>query len=102
MHKTLALTGAMETSITAAAHQLLELAARDGVQLALLQGVSTAHEAQAVYADSGELWRIGADESKPELGFLVDRWIQSDDMQQLHANIAEAWGEFTGKTRIAA
>lgn len=102
--RTIALVSANEAAITAASHQLLEAAAGQRVQLALLQGVTTALEAEAVYSGGGELWALGADatDAYPELTALVDRTIEDGSPQLLDAGVDQAFRQFVGKTRIAA
>jgi hypothetical protein len=100
--RTIALTSASDAAISAVTHQLLAAAAGQQLRLNVLQGVKTALEAQAVYMEGGELWRIGDDEDKPELDALVDRNLDDVTPEVLANETAWAWTEFVNKTRVAA
>jgi hypothetical protein len=97
--KTIALTSANEAALTAASERLLEAASERGVKLVLLQGVRTAHEADAVYRTGGELWRIGDDANSPELDPLVDRSID-DAPERLQREVDQALHQFLNKQSI--
>ena len=101
MKHVIALTGAHEAAMTAAAKRLLQHANVRHLQLSVLVGIRTAHDAQAIYSNGGELWRVGQDDGHPELDFLLDRWI--DDAPEVFIDrLDAALEEFLGKTRIAA
>jgi hypothetical protein len=55
---------------------------------AVLQGVKSAHEAAAVYANHGELWCIGEQPASDELVALVDRTIDDSTPELLAAACA--------------
>lgn len=97
----IALTSANESAMKAAAEALLTAAAARKVQIAVVVGVDTALDAEAVYRSSGELWRIGADETRPELDFLVDRWLEGNPGTIRH-DVHHALDQFLCKPRIAA
>lgn len=101
--KTIALTSANETAMASAAEQLLAASRDRGLNLSVLIGVANAHQAQAVYLDHlGELWRIGEDETHPELDALVDRQIDDSTAGILQRRVDEELEKFLGKTRVAA
>ena len=100
--KVIALTSADENTMAAVAEQLVAASADRGLQLSVLIGIRDAHEAQAVYATHGELWRIGTDDSKPELDALVDRTLSDTHFQRLPHHVEHALERFLNKTRISA
>lgn len=100
--KIIALTSANEPAMSAACKQLLAAATHHRLQLSVLLGVKTALEAQAVYADSGELWRIGVDDSKPELDTLIDRAVDDSSPERMAREVDQALQRFLNKTVVAA
>jgi hypothetical protein len=79
--KNIALTSANEHAMARVAELLLDASrARAGCPLAVHVGINDAHAASLVsQADAtSELWRIGTDDSRPELDALVDREISDD------------------------
>lgn len=98
----IALTSAGEaTMATAAEHLLARITAR-GIAAAVTVGISTAHEAQAVYAEHGEIWRIGDDSTRPELDALVDRAIDDSTPARMLSELDAALHRFCSKTQVAA
>lgn len=79
--KVIALTSANEAGMAKVAEWLLEASRLKALNLSVLIGINTAHEATAVYSGTGELWRIGEDSTHPELDALID--VQIDDMSPL-------------------
>jgi hypothetical protein len=100
--KVIALTSANEAAMQAVATQLLQAATAGRLQLSVLVGVTDAHEASAVYASGGELWRVGEDESKPELDAMIDRAIDDSSPDRLAAETATALRRFCTKQHIAS
>jgi hypothetical protein len=101
--KIIALTSADEAAMAAVAEQLLTASRVRALNLSVLIGIDNAHQAQAVYAECGELWRIGDDDSRPELDALVDREIVNHPHPtHLEILIEQALQRFLGKTRVAA
>src|SRR5205085_3692218 len=92
---------ANEAVMQAVAGQLLQAAHEGQLQLSVLVGVKDAHEAAAVYAGGGELWRIGEDESKPELDAMVDRAIDDSSPARTATETAIALRRFVTKRHIA-
>jgi hypothetical protein len=101
--KIIALTSADEAAMAAVAEQLLNASRTRALNLSVLIGIDNAHQAQAVYAENGELWRIGDDDTRPELDVLVDREIVNHPQPaHLEILIDQALQRFLGKTRVAA
>jgi hypothetical protein len=101
MMQVIALTSASEAAAAQAAEQLL-LAAHDvQLQLTVMPYVTEAAQATSVYCGGGELWRIGHDETKPELDPLVDRWIDDSTADKMRAGVDKALREFLQKKAIA-
>lgn len=100
--KMIALTGANENTMAAACEQLLSASTHGDLKLSVAVNVHDAVGAQVVYADGGELWRIGPDDSRPELDVLVDRQLADDTPARLEAEVDRALARFLGKTRVAA
>jgi hypothetical protein len=98
----IALTSANEPAMSAVAEQLIRASARAPFPLALMVGVRDAQAAQAIYADGGELWRIGDDDSRPELDALVDRTINDSEPELMARQVNVALDRFLGKVRVAA
>ncbi len=101
MMKTIALTSANFAALAAVTKQLQQAAADRHLSLSVMPGVVDAAQAQEIYSGGGELWRIGEDETTPELDALVDRMID-DDPRRLHQRVEEALACFLGKTQVAA
>jgi hypothetical protein len=70
--KIIALTSANEEAMASVAAQVLQLATDRRLPIAVMVGVNTAHDAQAVFCGRGQLWRIGEDSTHPELDALID------------------------------
>lgn len=100
--KIIALTGALESTLHAAAKQLLRASVTGNLQLSVLVNIKDAAEAQAVYCDHGELWRIGHDDGKPELDALVDRTVDDGTPEDLQRNLDAALQRFLGKVAVAS
>lgn len=98
----IALTGADEGAMTTVTAHLTGLIAERGNSIVVLMGVRNAHEANAVYANHGELWQVGDEPSSDELGPLVDRTITGSTPEHLRICTRQALDGFTGKTRVAA
>lgn len=96
----IALTSANEQTMATVAEYLIARATRECVPIVVHIGVNNAFDAQAIYVTAGELWRIGEDDSRPELDVLIDRAIV--DGPRLIANVDEALHRFLNKTAIAA
>jgi hypothetical protein len=90
----------------AATHVVIETLARGiterDAHVAILGGVRNALEAQAVYANHGELWCVGDEPADDDLVPLVDRTIKGDTPEQLRASTRQALAAFLGKTRVSA
>jgi hypothetical protein len=99
--RVIALTSANEPAMQAVATQLLQASTDGGLQLSVIVGVKDAHEAQAIYGDGGELWRIGDDETKPELDTLIDRAIDDSSPARVATETAQALRRFMTKMHIA-
>lgn len=97
----IALTSANEPAMQAVATQLLTAASTGQLRLSVLVGVNDAHQAGAAFSGHGELWRIGADESKPELDPLVDRAIDDSTPDRLAIETAQALRRFMTKAGVA-
>lgn len=100
--KIIALTSANEAAMAAVAEHVLAAAQAQGLQLTVSVGIQDAHAAQAVYREGGELWRIGEDDSRPELDALVDRVISDAGPFKMREDVEKALSRFLGKTRVAA
>lgn len=98
--RTIALTGANEPAMQSVAEQLLESAAAGGFQLSVLIGIKDANEATAVCHSHGELWRVGDDDSKPELDALVDRAIDDSAPGRTAIEAAQALRRFMTKADV--
>jgi hypothetical protein len=99
--RVIALTSANEPAMQAVATQLLQASTDGGLQLSVIVGVNDAHEAQAIYCGGGELWRIGDDDTKPELDALIDRAIDDSSPARAAAETATALRRFCTKQHIA-
>lgn len=99
--KIIALTGASAITLQLVHAQLLQAITHAGVRASVLADVRTAHEAQAVYGEGGELWRVGDDDTKPELDVLVDRTLPDDSPERLIDATRQALHRFLSKTNIA-
>lgn len=99
--KIIALTSANEAAMAQVAEQLLAASKKHDAALSVLVGIKDAHEAQAVYSQAGELWRIGEDDSHPELDTLID--CQIDDTAPLHMarRVDQALHRFLNKKVIS-
>lgn len=111
MMQVIALTSANEAAMSAVAEQLLAAASAQQLQLSVMVGIEDAFGAEAVFTGLGELWRIGVDESKPELDDLVDRWINDEAIAALPAIVDQELARFlqrmakirpTGRAFVAA
>jgi hypothetical protein len=100
--KIIALTSANEATMAAVAEQLLTASSEGALKLSVLLGIQNAHEAQAVYADSGELWRIGEDNTHPELDTLLDCQINDNAPLLMARQVDQQLLRFLTKTRVAA
>lgn len=94
--KFIALTG---LALADASAYLAQRVQREGLQISIFIGLETAADAENFGHVSAEIWRIGADESRPELDFLIDRWIDGDTPEQLHAELDKALRAFLAKPR---
>ena len=99
--KVIALTSANEHAMQSVATQLLQAATAGQLQLSVMVGVKDAGEAQAIFAGKGELWRIGDDETKPELDALIDRAIDDSTPARLASDTAQALRRFMGRTNAS-
>jgi hypothetical protein len=98
----IALTSANEAAMTAVATQLIRASGAAPFPLALMVGIKDAQEAQAIYSGGGELWRVGEDDTRPELDALVDRAIDDSSPDRMAREVDQALQRFLGKTRVAA
>lgn len=100
--KIIALTSANEEAMAAVASQLLSTSARRRLPLSVMVGVKDAHQAQAVFAGRGELWRIGEDETHPELDTLIDCQIPDNAPLLMARHVDKNVGRFMASTLGAA
>jgi hypothetical protein len=100
--KTIALTSANEPAMEAVAHQLLAASMAQDKPLHVILGVDTAFQAQVVYSGGGEIWRIGQDDSRPELDALIDRAIDDSAPARMAHEVDQALHRFLNKKAIAA
>jgi len=98
----IALTSANEAAMKAVATQLATAAVARRLQLAVHVGVNDAAQAEILYREGGELWRIGDDDSRPELDALVDREIDDSSPGRMAADADQALDRLLGKVRVAA
>jgi len=99
--RVIALTSANETAMQAVATQLLQAASDGKLLLHVVIGVKDAHEAQAVYCGGGELWRIGEDDSTPELDALIDRAIDDSSPGRMAVETSIALRRCFEKVNVA-
>ncbi len=99
--KVIALTGANPITLHQVHTQLLQAITHAGVRASVLADVRNAHEAQAVYGEGGELWRVGDDDTKPELDVLIDRTLPDATPERLADATRQALHRFLNKTNIA-
>lgn len=97
----IALTSANEDAMAAVASQIAASASAGQLRLSVLVGVRNAHEAQAVFQGGGELWRIGQDDSTPELDPLVDRAIDDSAPARMATEVAQGLRRFITRAAIA-
>jgi hypothetical protein len=99
--KIIALTSANQAAMAQVAKQLQATIKMRDAALSVLVGIQDAHEALAVYSLAGELWRIGEDDSHPELDTLID--CQIDDSAPLHMarHVDQALHRFLNKQGAA-
>lgn len=100
--KIIALTSANEAAMAQVAEQLLAASTQRGLQLSVLIGIQDAQEAQAVYSNHGELWRVGEDDGHPELHALIDCQISDATPLRTTREVEQALDRFLNKTRVAA
>lgn len=98
----IALTSADESAMQAVAMQLLHAATARSLALGVLIGIKTRQEADALYSQGGELWRIGHETGRPELDTLVDRALDATTPGRLVGEVDQALAHFLGKRRVAA
>jgi hypothetical protein len=99
--KVIALTSANEAAMQSVATQLLQAATAGQLRLSVMVGIKTADEAQAIFHGQGELWRVGEDDSKPELDALVDRAIDDSAPARMAAETAQALRRFVTRADLA-
>lgn len=98
--RVIALTGANQAALSAVATQLLQAASAGSLSISVMPGVATADEAAAIFNGRGELWRVGEDESKPELDYLVDRAIDDSSPARMAVETAQALRRFLTKGQL--
>jgi hypothetical protein len=101
---TIALTGANEPTMNRVADLLRKACDTAGMKIDVRVGINDAHQASLVYQQhpTSELWRVGADDNRPELDYLVDRWIDDVTPQDLAISTSRALSQYVNKTRISA
>ncbi len=98
--KIIALTSANEDAMAAVAEQLLRRQHAVAPPLSVLVGIDNAHQAQAVCTPSCELWRIGEDETHPELDALIDCQIDDSAPLLMARQVDQQLRRFLTKTRV--
>lgn len=101
--RAIALTGRDSNAMVIAAQQLMLRSTERRLGLSLYLDVREVAEANAVYTAGGELWRIGQDQTRPELDLLIDRQIESaTDEATLQAQVDYCLGLFLASVAVTS